>query len=74
MENVLQGTTGNNVLKGVAVAMHELEGNGLIRSARNRVRLLDRAGLERTANGFYGAPEDEYRRLFAEEVMGREAA
>lgn len=53
--------------QGVTVALHELEGKGLIRSVRNRVRLLDRAGLERTANGFYGAPEDEYRRLFPEQ-------
>jgi len=60
--------------QGVTVALHELEGKGLIRSRRNHVRIIDRAGLERTANGFYGAPEDEYRRLFAEEVMGREAA
>jgi CRP-like cAMP-binding protein len=52
--------------QGVTVALHELEGKGFIRSVRNRVRLFDRAGLERTANGFYGAPEDEYRRLFPE--------
>jgi len=53
--------------QGVTVALHELEGNGLIRSARSRIQVLDRAGLERTANGFYGAPEDEYRRLFPHE-------
>jgi CRP-like cAMP-binding protein len=52
--------------QGVTVALHELEGKGLIRSVRNRVRIIDRAGLERTANGFYGAPEDEYRRLFGQ--------
>ena len=50
--------------QGVTVALHELEGKRLIRSLRNRVQIIDRAGLERTANGFYGAPEDEYRRLF----------
>jgi CRP-like cAMP-binding protein len=50
--------------QGVTVALHDLEGKKLIRSVRNRVQLLDRAGLESTANGFYGAPEDEYRRLF----------
>ena len=54
--------------QGVTVALHELEGKGLIRSMRNRVRILDRAGLERTANGFYGAPEDEYQRLFGEDL------
>lgn len=54
--------------QGVTVALHELEGKGLIRSVRNRVSIIDRAGLERTANGFYGAPEDEYRRLFGEDL------
>ena len=54
--------------QGVTVALHELEGKGLIRSVRNRVQLLDRAGLELTANGFYGAAEDEYRRLFPHEA------
>ncbi len=48
----------------VTVALHELEGKRLIRSVRNQVRILDRAGLEETANGFYGAAEGEYRRLF----------
>jgi CRP-like cAMP-binding protein len=59
--------------QGVTVALHELEGKGLIRSMRNRVRIIDRAGLERTANGFYGAPEDEYRRLFGEDLRRHEA-
>ena len=54
--------------QGVTVALHELEGKGLIRSVRNRVRIIDRAGLERMANGFYGVPEDEYRRLFGEDL------
>jgi CRP-like cAMP-binding protein len=60
--------------QGVTVALHELEGKGLIRSIRNRVRIIDRAGLERTANGFYGAPEDEYRRLFGEDLKRHHAA
>lgn len=60
--------------QGVTVALHELEGKGLIRSTRNRVRIIDRAGLERTANGFYGAPEDEYRRLFGDELKHHAAA
>jgi CRP-like cAMP-binding protein len=60
--------------QGVTVALHELEGNGLIRSTRNRVRIIDRVGLERTANGFYGAPEDEYRRLFGEDLKRHHAA
>jgi CRP-like cAMP-binding protein len=51
---------------GVTVALHELEGKRLIRSVRSSIRILDRAGLEQTANGFYGAPEETYRRLFPE--------
>jgi CRP-like cAMP-binding protein len=60
--------------QGVTVALHELEGKGLIRSMRNRVRIIDRSGLERTANGFYGASEDEYRRLFGEDLRRHQAA
>jgi CRP-like cAMP-binding protein len=48
--------------QGVTVALHELEGKGLIRSTRSHVRVLDRDGLQRAANGFYGIPEAEYDR------------
>ena len=48
--------------QGVTVALHELEGRGLIRSTRSHVRILDRAGLLMVANGFYGIPEAEYDR------------
>jgi len=41
--------------QGVTVALHELEGKGLIRSTRNRVRIIDRAGLERKANASHVA-------------------
>jgi CRP-like cAMP-binding protein len=47
---------------GVTVALHELEGKGLIRSTRSHVRILDRDGLRRAANGYYGVPEAEYER------------
>ena len=47
---------------GVTVALHVLEGKGLIRSTRSHVRILDRDGLRRAANGFYGVPESEYER------------
>jgi CRP-like cAMP-binding protein len=47
---------------GVTVALHKLEGKGLIRSTRNMVRILDRAGLQRAARGYYGTPEAEYDR------------
>jgi len=48
---------------GVTDALHELEGKGLIRSSRNLIRILDRNGLHRAANGFYGIPEAKYDRL-----------
>jgi CRP-like cAMP-binding protein len=48
--------------QGVTVALHELEGKGLIRSTRSHVRVLDRDGLQKAANGFYGIPEAEYDR------------
>ena len=48
--------------QGVTVALHELEGRGLIRSMRSHVRILDRDGLRLVANGFYGIPEAEYDR------------
>jgi CRP-like cAMP-binding protein len=47
---------------GVTVALHELEGKGLIRSTRSHVRILNRDGLRLAANGFYGVPEAEYER------------
>jgi CRP-like cAMP-binding protein len=48
--------------QGVTVALHTLEGRGLIRSTRGLIRILDRDGLRLAANGFYGIPEDEYDR------------
>jgi len=48
---------------GVTVALHRLEGEHLIRSQRNRISVLDRGGLVRVANGYYGKPEAEYDRL-----------
>jgi CRP-like cAMP-binding protein len=46
--------------QGVTVALHELEGQGLIKGTRNLVTILDRPGLCRLAGGFYGIPEAEY--------------
>ena len=45
---------------GVTVALHGLEGRGLIRSLRGRIRIVDRLGLQFVASGFYGIPECEY--------------
>jgi CRP-like cAMP-binding protein len=51
---------------GVTLALHELEGRKLIKSARGQVTVLDRAGLEEMTNGFYGQPEREYARLHSD--------
>ena len=48
--------------QGVTVALHDLEGKGLIKSTRSLIKILDRPGLQQAANGFYGLPEAEYDR------------
>ncbi|MET4702433.1 CRP-like cAMP-binding protein [Constrictibacter sp. MBR-5] len=55
---------------GVTDALHFLEGKGLIRSARGKVTVLDRTGLEQIADGSYGVPEMEYARLFGDHSSG----
>ena len=51
---------------GVTVAIHSLEGQGLIDAERGVIRVLDRKGLEEVANASYGVPEAEYKRLMRE--------
>jgi CRP-like cAMP-binding protein len=48
---------------GVTVALHVLEGKGLIKSNRAELIILDREGLIGFAEGAYGVPEREYQRL-----------
>jgi CRP-like cAMP-binding protein len=48
---------------GVTVALHELEGRGLVRVVRGHITVVDRAGLKNLAGGSYGPPEAAYRRL-----------
>jgi CRP-like cAMP-binding protein len=48
---------------GVTVSVHMLEGRGLIKATRGRIRILDRGALEAAADGGYGIPEAEYQRL-----------
>jgi hypothetical protein len=56
---------------GVTDAVHALEGEGLIKAAeRGLIRIIDRPGLLEHANGCYGGPEEEYRRLFGKSVKG----
>ncbi len=56
---------------GVTVALHELEGRRLIKAVRGQITVLDRAGIEKLANGFYGVPESEYFRLVATPLARR---
>jgi CRP-like cAMP-binding protein len=51
---------------GVTIAIQTLEGTGAIRATRGHIVVHDRATLEETANGSYGVPEAEYRRLIGE--------
>jgi len=53
---------------GVTEAIHILEGVGMIKATRARVRILDRVALEEEAGDCYGVPEAEYARL-----IGRKA-
>ena len=47
----------------VTVAIHTLEGAGLIRARRGRIRVLSRERLEEAAGEAYGPAETEYERL-----------
>ncbi len=49
---------------GVSVVVENFEDRGLISAARGMIRILERDGLIEIANGFYGAPEAEYERVF----------
>ena len=51
---------------GVTVAIHSLEKHGLIQAGRGVITVIDRKGLEEVANGSYGVPEAEYKRLMRE--------
>jgi CRP-like cAMP-binding protein len=48
---------------GVTETLNALESQKLIESARGRIVVRDRKGIERRAGGSYGVPEAEYRRL-----------
>lgn len=48
---------------GVTEALHALQAEKLIRSARGAIIVLDRKGLVRRAGASYGVPEAELRRL-----------
>lgn len=52
---------------GVTVALHLLEGKGLIKSTRGQIAVLDRNSLLDLADGSYGLAEAEYARLLGED-------
>jgi CRP-like cAMP-binding protein len=47
----------------VTLALNELEKDGLIEARRGAIIINDRSKLEEAANGSYGFPEADYRRL-----------
>ena len=49
---------------GVTTALNQLEARALLSATRGSVTILDRDGLEEAANGLYGVPEAEFKRLF----------
>lgn len=55
---------------GVTTAVGELERLGLLTGQRGRIDVLDRAGLETAAHGFYGLPETEAARLHGRALGG----
>jgi CRP-like cAMP-binding protein len=55
---------------GVTVALHLLEGRGLIKARRGQITVTDRKGLQALADPSYGVPEAEYARL----VLNRNAS
>jgi CRP-like cAMP-binding protein len=48
---------------GVTEALQSLKRQKLIETARNRIVVLNRNGIEKLAGNSYGVPESEYRRL-----------
>jgi CRP-like cAMP-binding protein len=48
---------------GVTEALHALSQRGLISHGRGIIEVVDREGLLERANGLYGVPEAEYKRL-----------
>lgn len=48
---------------GVSVALRALIAQGVVSGRRGSIEIEDREALEKVANGFYGVPESEMRRL-----------
>ncbi len=59
---------------GVTVALHLLEGKGLIASTRGQVEIRDRDGMIEETAGSYGKAEAHYARLLGWDFRGRLAS
>jgi CRP-like cAMP-binding protein len=59
---------------GVTNALNLFEKRGFIKTGRGAIQIKDRPALEEAANGCYGAPEADYRRLFDEDADQRKVA
>jgi CRP-like cAMP-binding protein len=55
---------------GVTNALNLLQERGILRAQRGAVHIKDRLALEEAANGSYGVPEADYRRLFGDQIEG----
>jgi CRP-like cAMP-binding protein len=51
---------------GVTNALSAFQKRGVLQMKRGVIAIKDRAALEESANGSYGVPEAEYRRLFGD--------
>ena len=58
---------------GVTDSLHRLEGEHMIRARRASISIRDRAALEVLADGSYGVPEQEYRRVLGAGASSPEA-
>jgi len=56
---------------GVTVALHFLEGYGLIKATRGLIAVIDRKGLEAHSDASYGVPEAEYERLIGKKIRAK---
>jgi CRP-like cAMP-binding protein len=53
---------------GVTAALNHFQKRGVLKMQRGLITILSRSALEDAANGSYGAPEMEYRRLFGDKA------
>lgn len=51
---------------GVTIGLQHFEDKGIVATARGCIEIVDREGLEESANGLYGQPEAEWERLFCQ--------